>query len=60
VYYVYILLSEKDYKRYIGFTENLQRRLSEHNSGFVRSTKTRRPLKLIHYEEYETKEEAMK
>ncbi|MEW6194660.1 MAG: GIY-YIG nuclease family protein [Bacteroidota bacterium] len=39
MYTVYILLSEKDHKRYIGFTDNLERRLSEHNSGLVKSTK---------------------
>jgi predicted GIY-YIG superfamily endonuclease len=30
MFYVYILQSEKDKKRYIGFTENLDRRLIEH------------------------------
>ncbi len=43
---VYILLSEKDNKRYIGFTHNLERRLTEHNSGKVKSTKNRIPLKV--------------
>ena len=57
---VYILLSEKDNKRYIGFTDNIERRLLEHNSGKVISTKNRRPLKLIYSEEYENKSEAMK
>ena len=60
MYYVYILQSEKDSKRYIGFTENLQRRLDEHNSGMVKSTKNRRPFKLIYFEEYENKSEAIK
>lgn len=49
-FYVYILLSLKDKKFYTGFTTDLKNRLSEHAKGDVRSTKDRRPLKLIHYE----------
>ena len=57
---VYILLSEKDNKRYIGFTDNLARRLTEHNTGKVKSTKNRHPLKLIYTEQFENKSAAMK
>ena len=57
---VYILLSEKDNKRYIGFTHNLERRLTEHNSGKVKSTKNRIPLKVIYTEEFVLKSDAMK
>jgi len=60
MFFVYILLSEKDSKRYIGCTENLNRRLAEHNSGLVKSTKNRRPLKLIYFEEFNIKSDAMK
>jgi len=60
VYYLYILLSEKDNKRYVGFSENLKTRINEHNSGSVKSTKNRRPLKLIYFEEYESKGDAIK
>lgn len=49
-YYIYILLSIKDKRFYIGFTSDLKNRLSEHAKGKVRSTKDRRPLKLIHNE----------
>ena len=59
MFYTYILHSEKDKKRYIGFTANLKRRMVEHNSGIVKSTKNRRPLKLIYCEEFESKDEAM-
>ena len=48
-YYVYILLSSKDKKFYTGFTTNLKKRLQEHARGEVKSTKNRKPLKLIHY-----------
>ncbi len=57
-HYVYVLLSLKDKKFYVGFTENLKNRLSEHAQGRVRSTKDRRPLKLIHYEYFISKSDA--
>lgn len=57
-YYVYILRSSKDRKLYIGFTNNLKRRLVEHASGKVDSTKNRIPMKLIHYEYFINKNDA--
>jgi len=59
MFYVYVLKSLKDNKRYIGFTENLQRRLFEHNNGLVKSTKNRRPLELIYHEEFVSKKDAL-
>ncbi len=50
MFYVYILKSLKDNELYIGFADNLTRRLLKHNSGKVFSTKSRRPLKLIYVE----------
>ncbi len=52
MYYVYILLSEKDGKLYIGSTPDIKKRLEKHNRGFVLATKNRRPIKLIYYESY--------
>ena len=48
--YVYVLLSLKDGKRYTGITDDVERRLEEHNSGQVKSTKHRTPFKIIYYE----------
>ena len=48
-YYTYILLCS-DKKFYVGFSSNLKQRLQEHAAGRARSTKNRRPFKLIHYE----------
>ncbi len=59
-FFVYILLSKKDNKRYIGMTSNLERRISEHNNGLVKSTKNRRPFELIHFEEFDRKSDALK
>lgn len=47
---VYILKSLKDNKYYIGCTNNLERRIKEHNSGNNISTKNRTPLKLVYSE----------
>jgi putative endonuclease len=49
MWYVYILRSSIDNKLYIGSTDNINRRLSEHNSGKVDSTKNRVPLSLEAY-----------
>ncbi|MBU0708515.1 GIY-YIG nuclease family protein [Patescibacteria group bacterium] len=49
-YYVYILHSSKDGNLYIGVTNNLARRVEEHNRGNNRSTRYRRPLELIYSE----------
>lgn len=57
-FYVYILLSLKDKKFYTGFTTDLKSRLSEHANGMVKSTKDRRPLKLIHYEYFINEKDA--
>ncbi len=50
MYYVYLLLSEKDGKFYTGSTDDLKRRIAEHEAGSVKSTVRRKPLKLIYYE----------
>ncbi|MFA6016570.1 MAG: GIY-YIG nuclease family protein [Patescibacteria group bacterium] len=50
--YVYILLSEIDHKYYIGSTDNLKRRFEEHNRGQTKSTKFRKPFKLVFYKEF--------
>ncbi len=50
MYYVYVLQSEKDKKFYTGFTEDVYKRLDQHNSGQVASTKRRRPFKIVYFE----------
>lgn len=37
--FVYVLKSRKNNKLYIGCTDNLERRLQEHNNGLVNATK---------------------
>ncbi|KUK51051.1 MAG: GIY-YIG nuclease family protein [bacterium] len=59
-YYVYILQSEKDRRFYVGMTNDLKRRIKEHNSAKVLSTRYRIPLKLIYYEFCLNKKDAIK
>jgi len=59
MYYVYLLLL-KNNQIYTGITQNLKQRLSEHINGKVKSTARRRPLKLIHYEAYLLKSDALR
>lgn len=57
---VYILLSQKDKRTYVGYTDNFERRFKQHNSGLVNSTKYRIPFKLFLKEEFQLKKEAKK
>lgn len=57
-YFVYVLLSLNDHKFYIGYSQNLKQRISQHKNGEVKSTKNRRPLKLIHYNYFINEEDA--
>ena len=52
MFYMYILKSKKDDNLYIGSTNDLRQRLSEHNSGKVRLTKSRVPFELRYYESF--------
>ena len=45
---------------YCGWTNNLEKRIADHNAGKgAKYTKTRLPVKLVYHETFETKEEAM-
>ena len=49
-FYVYVLESQKDKQKYIGYTNNLKRRIEEHMAGNSFATKFRLPFKLIYFE----------
>ncbi|MEE1195895.1 MAG: GIY-YIG nuclease family protein [Lachnospiraceae bacterium] len=58
--YTYILKCS-DGSLYTGWTNNLEKRVADHNAGKgAKYTKGRRPVELAYYEAFETKEEAMK
>ncbi len=56
--FVYILKSLKNNRTYTGSTDNIEKRLSEHQNGQVVSTRNRRPLKLIYSEKFNSINEA--
>ena len=58
-YFVYVLESEIDGRLYIGQTSDIEKRLTEHNSGKTKSTKGYKPWKLVYFERYETRDEAL-
>ncbi len=58
MYFVYILKSSQNGTLYIGFTENITRRLREHNDGISPSTKRYIPWKLVYCEIYSNREDA--
>ena len=59
-YYVYILISLKDDKKYTGYTKDLSSRFEAHQKGKVLSTKHRRPFKLIYFEGCLSEQDALK
>jgi len=58
MHYLYILQSIKDNGFYIGITENIEKRLKDHNYGKTKSTKNRRPFRLIYSEQFNNRLEA--
>lgn len=57
-YYVYVLRSDIDGRFYVGLTDNIERRLKEHNSGKTKSTKGYIPWVLFFKEDFESRIEA--
>ncbi len=57
-YTVYVLRSEHNGWFYIGMTNDVDRRLREHNGGHNRSTKGKGPFVLVHAESFATRAEA--
>ena len=61
MFYVYVLKSLKNGKRYIGCTsKEPKNRLTEHNSGSNKWTRTNKPFELIYKELYNNKTIALK
>ncbi|MDO5146014.1 MAG: GIY-YIG nuclease family protein [Eubacteriales bacterium] len=58
--YTYIVEC-RDKTFYTGWTTDLKKRVKAHNDKKgAKYTKSRTPVRLVYYEEYETKQEAMK
>ena len=57
-FYVYLIGSTLKNWCYVGFTTNIEKRISEHNLGNVRSTKPYKPFLLLFVQEVRTRIEA--
>ena len=60
MFFVYVLRSISDNTTYIGCTEDLEKRINEHNQGKTKSIKHKLPLELVYYEAYNSKTMARK
>ncbi|MBM4176734.1 MAG: GIY-YIG nuclease family protein [Ignavibacteria bacterium] len=60
MFYTYIIFSEKLNKYYVGHTDNILRRMDEHNSGKSNFTKLGKPWSLKYTEQFSNRSEAMK
>lgn len=58
-FYTYVLISRKDNKLYVGWTNNLRLRIGRHNLGKVQATKNRKPLDLVYFEASKNKKKAI-
>lgn len=56
--YVYVLKSDKNNSFYVGFTHNLNKRMTEHNAGLSFSTKPYLPWSLVYYEAHRNEVDA--
>ena len=59
-YFTYVIHSKKYNRLYKGQCEDLKRRLKEHNAGYNKSTKPYIPWEIVYFEEFKTREEAIK
>lgn len=60
MYCFYVIQSQLDFRLYKGLSKDLERRISEHNSGKTRSTKPYKPWVLVYFEEFDNFEDALK
>ncbi len=59
VYYTYMVVCS-DFSLYTGYTDNLVRRIRAHNNGTgAKYTRNRGPVKLVYWEKFATKQQAM-
>ncbi len=57
-HFVYVLLSESTGQHYTGKTNDLSRRLEEHNHRHTRSTRGKGPWSLVYHEQLDSRREA--
>lgn len=55
MFFVYILQSQKDYTFYTGLTQDVSKRLIQHNQSVTKTTRARQPWKLVYTEKFLTR-----
>ena len=60
MFFAYVIKSINHDFYYKGHCENLEERLAQHNSGMTESIRPYIPFKLIYFEQYHTRDEAIK
>ena len=58
MYFAYILKSKKFKRLYLGYTNDLRKRLKEHNRGLAKATRSYIPWQIVYYEAYLSEKEA--
>jgi len=58
MHFVYVLKSGKSKTLYIGCTDNIDKRVQEHNKGLSQATKPYIPWQIVYYEAYLSQKEA--
>jgi len=58
MFFAYALKSQIRNYIYVGLTNDVDRRLIEHNCGYNKKTKAYKPFKLIYSKKFETRHEA--
>ena len=59
MFYIYIIHSQSLRRFYVGSTQDVEKRLQEHNAGKSKSTRAGTPWKLIHTESFTTRSDAV-
>lgn len=60
MYYVYILQSKINNRLYAGRTDDIERRINEHQQGKVWTTKRMLPIELIFFEAFKNKQDSIR
>jgi putative endonuclease len=58
MFHVYIIQSQKDGSFYTGMASDLLRRIEEHNASVTKTTRSKKPWKLVYSEELPTRTKA--
>ena len=60
MWFVYLIQSKANKEKYIGFTQDIERRLNEHNSGISKYTSRQAGYwELIYFEAYKSEQDAL-